>query len=175
MVLVFLSSLWIYCESSYLDRVFERLPQLEAYDADPDCSASMMYKLARTTPESAPTAYPARSNGVCEVKWVQANIDGQPIAYHSTRVWGYAKDVHKGDFLVTQTAFGRISSVLYPVTDLSDRVLFPRGILLPTNGNPVRKFEGVYMENFWILLFLTVVGSAILWRLWELLRNLPLV
>lgn len=171
-VLIFFTGLFIYIESPFLNLhdVFERLPKLQAYNADPVCSSSVMYKLAKTKPVPAAAAAPSDllSTGVCEVKWVQVTVNGQPIADHPfTRLWAYPsiRGVRKGDFVVAQTAFGRLSAVLYPSVALEDWLFCPRGILVPTGDNPVPKFEEAFMWNFWILLILIFTGGAILWRL----------
>lgn len=165
-------------ENVCLNQVFERLPQLEAYDADPVCSSSVMYRLAKETPGSAPaSAAPRLSGGVCEVSWVQVTIDGQPIASHPYNwylsYYSSIRDLRKGDFVVAQTAFGHLSAVLYLSTDFVDRIFSPRGTILPTADNPVPKFEEPFMWNLWVLLFLTPTGSSILWWLWASLRDLP--
>lgn len=164
-------------ENAFLNQVFQRLPQLQAYDADPVCSSSTMYNLALEKPGSMPAAQDLVLSGrACEVKWVQVTVDGQAIAYHPyTRSWSYHtfRGLRKGDFLVAQSAFGHISAVLYPNTDFLDRVFSPRGKIIPTGDNPVPRFEEAFMFNLWTLLFLIPAGAGILWWLWASVRNLP--
>lgn len=174
-LLIFTIGLWAYVESPLLHQVFERLPRLEAYQADPKCSSAAMYELALTKEDPGPAAAPPLSGEVCEVKWVQVTASGHQMASHPYTyfLWSYQgiNDLRKGDFVVVQTAFGRISAVLYPSAAFEDRLTWPRGRVIPALDNPIQKFEGPYMLNFWALLFLTFTGAAIVGRLWLELRN----
>ncbi|HKD80869.1 MAG TPA: hypothetical protein VKH81_14325 [Candidatus Angelobacter sp.] len=175
LALLWVIALWVYLQSSFLGRVLDQDPKLRAYFGDPACSSGAMYKLAKTAPQATPTnvVYPVPSTGVCTVRWVQAQSNGA-IASHPYRRYAdreYYRGVHKGDMLVVQTAFGNVSAVLYPSRNVIDWIFSPRGKILETRENPMRAFEGPFMENFWFLFFFLFFGSAIMLRLIASFRN----
>jgi len=177
--LVWVIALCVYLQSSFLGRVLAQVPNLRAYYADPACSSSAMYQLAKTPPQVTPAEvlYHAPSAAVCTVGWIQADRNG-PIASHPYNRYftrrDFTRSVHKGDMLVVQTAFRNLSAVLYPSRNVTDWFLFPRGRIIETGAHPVMMFEGPFMENFGFLFFFLIIGSSIMLRLLALLP-LPVV
>lgn len=150
-----------------------------AYHADATCSDDTLHGMAHHSVGLA--IPPERTSGsVCAVAW--AKVTEKTATYNCLQLNGPAingpfcfgvrgtppcdwSNIHVGDALFAQTAYGRPAAYFCPTRDPVSLPIFGRGVVIETRENPVREFQVTFINHLLAVGMYLLLGMTIAFRL----------